>query len=86
MTENTKTAQHRFLRTQLYRVLSGNMMARHLAKVRLMCGILRHFQAFFSLRVFPAPKQNLHPPYAGNANLCAGFWQVMSRDLCNTNM
>jgi hypothetical protein len=25
-------------------------------------GILRHFQAFFSLRVFPVPKQNPRPP------------------------
>ena len=30
--------------------------------VHLTCGILRHFQAFFWLRVFPAPKQNPRPP------------------------
>jgi len=27
-------------------------------------GILRHFQAFFWLRVLPAPKQSPHPPSA----------------------
>jgi 5-methylcytosine-specific restriction protein A len=30
--------------------------------VHLTCGILRHFRAFFWLRVFPAPKQNPRPP------------------------
>jgi len=30
--------------------------------VHLTCGILRHFQAFFWLRFFSAPKQNPRPP------------------------
>ncbi len=34
----------------------------HLTKRAPDVGSLRHFRAFFWLRVFPAPKQNLHPP------------------------
>jgi hypothetical protein len=38
------------------------MMARHLDLVHRMMGILRHFQAFSSLQVFSAPKQNPDSP------------------------
>jgi len=36
-------------------VLSGKMMARHLAWVHWTLGSLRHLRAFSSLRAFPAP-------------------------------
>ena len=36
--------------------------------VHLTCGSLRGLQAFFWLRVFPAPKQSPRPPHAGNAS------------------
>jgi hypothetical protein len=38
------------------------MIARHVDVVHWTLGILRHFQAFFWLRVFPALKQSLRPP------------------------
>jgi hypothetical protein len=43
-------------------VLWWKMIARHHSKVHWTLGILRHFQAFIRLRVFPAPKQNPRPP------------------------
>jgi len=43
-------------------VLSGKMMACQLDVVHWTLGILRHFGAFFWLRVFPALKQSPHPP------------------------
>jgi|GEM_PF-7117438 len=33
--------------------------------VQRICGSLRGLQAFFWLRVFPAPKQNPRPPTCG---------------------
>jgi len=38
--------------------------------MRLTCGILRHFQAFFWLRIFPTSKQNPRLS-TGNVNLSA---------------
>jgi len=38
------------------------MIARHVDVVHWTLGILRDLQAFFWLRVFPAPKQSPRPP------------------------
>lgn len=42
----------------------------------LTCGIPRHFQAFSSLRVFPAPDPPLPCPSAGNANRSARLFRA----------
>jgi len=43
-------------------VLPWKMMTRHHSMVHWTLGILRDLQAFFWLRVFPAPRQNPRPP------------------------
>ena len=50
------------LARQVRRFLPPKMMAPPSSWVRRTCGSLRHFQAFFWLRVFPAPKQSPRPP------------------------
>ena len=42
--------------------LSCKVMAHPSSRVQPTCGSLRVLEAFFWLRVFPAPKQNPHPP------------------------
>ena len=55
-----------------YCAVNMNLEKRNAAQhsIHLTSGILRDLQAFFSLRVYPALKQNLRPPARKSMQTC----------------